>query len=216
MAMRMRRDRPDPDYPHKRMPDEPARLPDAPGDYGAGGRSPWLDVDWREHQRWVTVDGRQVNVVELGSGPPIVFIHGLSGSWQNWLEQLPVFAREHRVIALRPARASASRRCPRRRSRSPATGASSTRCSTSSASARRRGRQLDGRVHRRRAGDPLPRSASSGSCSCSAAGLSIEYLRNERALGAARAARATAWRLHRLAGLALGRRSRAARGCAAG
>ena len=63
------------------------------------GRSAWLDVDWHEHQRWVTIDGRQVNVVELGSGPPIVFIHGLSGSWQNWLEQLPVFAREHRVIA---------------------------------------------------------------------------------------------------------------------
>jgi pimeloyl-ACP methyl ester carboxylesterase len=81
------------------MPDEPLGLPDAPGDYGATGRSPWMDVDWREHQRWLTIDGRRVNVVELGSGPPIVFIHGLSGSWQNWLEQLPVFAREHRVIA---------------------------------------------------------------------------------------------------------------------
>ena len=31
---------------------------------------------------------------------PLVFVHGLSGSWPNWLEQLPVFAREHRVIAL--------------------------------------------------------------------------------------------------------------------
>jgi pimeloyl-ACP methyl ester carboxylesterase len=80
------------------MADEPARLPEAPGDYGPVGRSPWLDLDWREHQRWVTVAGRQVNVIELGSGPPIVFIHGLSGSWQNWLEQLPGFAREHRVI----------------------------------------------------------------------------------------------------------------------
>jgi pimeloyl-ACP methyl ester carboxylesterase len=81
------------------MADEPPRLPDAPGDYGPTGRSPWLDVNWREHQRWVTLDGRRVNVIELGSGPPVVFIHGLSGSWQNWLEQLPVFAREHRVIA---------------------------------------------------------------------------------------------------------------------
>jgi pimeloyl-ACP methyl ester carboxylesterase len=80
------------------MADEPARLPEAPGDYGPVGRSPWLDLDWREHQRWVTVAGRQVNVIELGSGPPIVFIHGLSGSWQNWLEQLPVFAPEHGVI----------------------------------------------------------------------------------------------------------------------
>jgi pimeloyl-ACP methyl ester carboxylesterase len=81
------------------MADDPARLPDAPGDYGPSGRSPWLDVDWRAHQRWVRVAGRHANVIELGSGPPVVFIHGLSGSWQNWLEQLPVFARDHRVIA---------------------------------------------------------------------------------------------------------------------
>jgi pimeloyl-ACP methyl ester carboxylesterase len=81
------------------MRDEPSRLPDAPGEYGPAGRSPWLDVDWNEHQRWVAIGGRQVNVIDLGSGPPLVFIHGLSGSWQNFLEQLPVFAREHRVIA---------------------------------------------------------------------------------------------------------------------
>jgi pimeloyl-ACP methyl ester carboxylesterase len=66
-----------------------------PGDrslYGPQGRSPWLDVDWREHQRWVMLDGQPVNVIELGEGPPLVFVHGLSGSWTNWLEQLPVFA----------------------------------------------------------------------------------------------------------------------------
>jgi pimeloyl-ACP methyl ester carboxylesterase len=80
------------------MAEDPARLPDTPGDYGPTRRSPWLDVDWRAHQRWVTIHGRRANVIELGSGPPIVFIHGLSGSWQNWLEQVPVFAREHRVI----------------------------------------------------------------------------------------------------------------------
>jgi pimeloyl-ACP methyl ester carboxylesterase len=77
----------------------------APLPYGPQGRSPWLDVDWREHQRWVTVDGRPVNVIELGAerseaSQTLVFIHGLSGSWPNWLEQLPVFAAEHRVIAL--------------------------------------------------------------------------------------------------------------------
>jgi pimeloyl-ACP methyl ester carboxylesterase len=63
------------------------------------GRSPWLDVDWREHQRWVLVDGQPVNTIELGEGPPLVFVHGLSGCWANWLEQLPVFARERRVLA---------------------------------------------------------------------------------------------------------------------
>jgi pimeloyl-ACP methyl ester carboxylesterase len=70
------------------------------GRYGSPGRAPWLDVDWREHQRWVTVDGDAVNTIDLGQGPALVFVHGLSGSWPNWLEQLPVFAAEHRVITL--------------------------------------------------------------------------------------------------------------------
>jgi pimeloyl-ACP methyl ester carboxylesterase len=67
---------------------------------GATARSAWLGVDWREHQRWVRVDGRWANVIELGSGPPLLFVHGLSGCWQNWLEQLPQFAASHRVIAV--------------------------------------------------------------------------------------------------------------------
>jgi pimeloyl-ACP methyl ester carboxylesterase len=61
-----------------------------------------MDIDWRAHQRFVEIDGRRVNVVELGAGEPaMVFIHGLAGSWQNWLENLPHFAAAgHRVIAL--------------------------------------------------------------------------------------------------------------------
>ena len=70
------------------------------GAYGPVGRSAWMDVDWREHQRLVRVEDRLVNVVELGSGPPLLFVHGLGGCWQNWLENLPEFARDHRVIAL--------------------------------------------------------------------------------------------------------------------
>jgi pimeloyl-ACP methyl ester carboxylesterase len=67
--------------------------------YGPIGRSPWLDVDWRAHRRRLEIDGTAVNVVELGSGPPLLFVHGLSGCWQNWLENIPHFARTHRVIA---------------------------------------------------------------------------------------------------------------------
>ena len=59
-----------------------------------------MDVDWREHLRWVMVDGRWVNMVDIGSGPVVVFLHGLAGCWQNWLENIPEFARDHRVIAL--------------------------------------------------------------------------------------------------------------------
>jgi pimeloyl-ACP methyl ester carboxylesterase len=71
--------------------------------YGPAGRSPWLDVDWRKHQRWVTINDRPINVIDWqgGEGQPIVFVHGLSGSWQNWLEQLPVFAAlGYRAVAL--------------------------------------------------------------------------------------------------------------------
>ena len=42
-----------------------------------------------------------VNYAELGSGRPIVFVHGLAGCWQNWLENLPHFAAAgFRAIAL--------------------------------------------------------------------------------------------------------------------
>jgi pimeloyl-ACP methyl ester carboxylesterase len=87
----------------------PSSSPPRPDDltfYGPRGRSAWLDVDWREHQRWVLVDGEPVNVIELGSTEakegllPLVFVHGLSGSWPNWLEQLPVLAAKRRVIAM--------------------------------------------------------------------------------------------------------------------
>jgi pimeloyl-ACP methyl ester carboxylesterase len=76
------------------------RTPHTPSVYGPQGRSAWLDVDWREHQRWVTVEDQPINVIELGEGPPLIFVHGLSGSWPNWLEQLPVFAARHLVITL--------------------------------------------------------------------------------------------------------------------
>lgn len=62
--------------------------------YGPVGRSAWLDVDWRAHQRWVTLSTGPVQVVEIGpaDGDPMIFVHGLSGSWQNWLENLPAMA----------------------------------------------------------------------------------------------------------------------------
>jgi len=70
-------------------------------DYGPQGRSAWLDIDWRSHQRWVRVEDRWANVIEIGSGPPVVFVHGLGGSWQNWLENLPATAEAgYRAIAV--------------------------------------------------------------------------------------------------------------------
>jgi pimeloyl-ACP methyl ester carboxylesterase len=59
-----------------------------------------MDVDWRAHLRWVRVKGSAVNVLDIGEGPVVVFLHGLSGCWQNWLESIPPLAADHRVVAL--------------------------------------------------------------------------------------------------------------------
>lgn len=60
----------------------------------------WRGVDWSRHGRSLLVDGRRANLVDLGDGPPVIFVHGLSGSWQNWLENLLPLAHDHRVIAV--------------------------------------------------------------------------------------------------------------------
>ena len=74
---------------------------DGPDPYGNPDPEPeWLRIDWSRHRRRIDVVGTRVNYVEMGEGPPILFVHGLSGAWQNWLENLPHFARTHRAIAL--------------------------------------------------------------------------------------------------------------------
>lgn len=60
----------------------------------------WLKIDWRPQLHRVQLPGGEVNYAEIGEGEPIVFVHGISGSWQNWLENLPYFGRSHRAIAL--------------------------------------------------------------------------------------------------------------------
>ncbi len=85
---------------------------DGPDPYGNPDPE-WLHVDWRKHLHSIAVpssnqaDARpaDVNYVEIGPteeerGMPIVFVHGLAGCWQNWLENIPHFARHHRVLAL--------------------------------------------------------------------------------------------------------------------
>jgi pimeloyl-ACP methyl ester carboxylesterase len=76
----------------------PATPPDGPDPYGNPDPE-WLRIDWREHLRQIDVVGARANYVELGEGPPLLCVHGLSGCWQNWLENIPDLARTHRVIA---------------------------------------------------------------------------------------------------------------------
>lgn len=60
----------------------------------------WLEVDWSQHVHDVTLDGRRVRYADHGEGPAIVLLHGLGGSWQTWLKNIPALACEHRVIAV--------------------------------------------------------------------------------------------------------------------
>jgi pimeloyl-ACP methyl ester carboxylesterase len=109
------RERINPFYPR---PDPTAA--EGPDPYGNPDPE-WLRTDWRQFLKTINVppassasrpgaagsaEGTPVNYVEMGPPPgeqeprAIVFVHGLSGCWQNWLEQLPHFARDYRVLAL--------------------------------------------------------------------------------------------------------------------
>jgi pimeloyl-ACP methyl ester carboxylesterase len=60
----------------------------------------WTEIDWSVAIRDATIDGRRVRYVDYGAGSPILLIHGLGGSWQNWLYNIPTLGLEHRVIAV--------------------------------------------------------------------------------------------------------------------
>jgi pimeloyl-ACP methyl ester carboxylesterase len=74
--------------------------PGADPTYADGDDSSWRSVDWPAFTRGVVVGGRRVNVVDTGGdGPPLLFLHGLGGVWQNWLLNIPAFMGTHRVVA---------------------------------------------------------------------------------------------------------------------
>src|SRR5690349_15336436 len=41
----------------------------------------------------------RVRYVDSGDGPALVLLHGLGGTWRNWLPNIPALAAHHRVIA---------------------------------------------------------------------------------------------------------------------
>jgi len=73
--------------------------------YADGDDSTWTTIDWPSLTREELVLGRRVNVIDSGppptpaDGPPLLFLHGLGGLWQNWLLNIPAFMSWHRVIA---------------------------------------------------------------------------------------------------------------------
>jgi pimeloyl-ACP methyl ester carboxylesterase len=74
--------------------------PGADDGYADGDDSVWRTVDWPAMTRTEEIDGRDVNVVDTGgSGPTILWVHGLSGVWQNWLLNIPAFMDRYRCVA---------------------------------------------------------------------------------------------------------------------
>ncbi|MBA3299340.1 MAG: alpha/beta hydrolase, partial [Thermoleophilaceae bacterium] len=89
--------------PSKIPPTLPRSARDAGDDYGVTDPPDWRTIDWAAHLHRIEIDGTSVNYVDIGErgeDRPIVFVHGLSGQWQNWLENIPRFSRERRVVAM--------------------------------------------------------------------------------------------------------------------
>ena len=89
----------------KARPAPPWAAKRAGDDYGAPDAPDWRDADWRPHLHQVEIDGSSVNYVDYGEASegrePVVFVHGLGGCWQNWLENIPrAAASGRRVLAL--------------------------------------------------------------------------------------------------------------------
>jgi pimeloyl-ACP methyl ester carboxylesterase len=48
----------------------------------------------------IDLSGLNVHYVEAGKGPPLLFLHGLGGSWKDWSATLPAFAASYQVMAV--------------------------------------------------------------------------------------------------------------------
>jgi pimeloyl-ACP methyl ester carboxylesterase len=62
----------------------------------AGPPSEYLSIP--SHK--IDLSGVKVYYVEAGKGPPLLFLHGLGGSWKDWSDTLPGFAATYRVMAV--------------------------------------------------------------------------------------------------------------------
>ena len=51
------------------------------------------------HHQLDTTDGGKLHVVELGEGPPVVLLHGVTLQWWVWHRQFRDLAADHRVLA---------------------------------------------------------------------------------------------------------------------
>jgi pimeloyl-ACP methyl ester carboxylesterase len=74
--------------------------PGADASYADGDDRSWMEIDWPSLSRDLEIDGRMVHVVDTGGAkPPLLFLHGLGGVWQNWLLNIAHFKQTHRCVA---------------------------------------------------------------------------------------------------------------------
>jgi pimeloyl-ACP methyl ester carboxylesterase len=89
------------------VPASPRRARRAGEDYGQTAEPSWRTVDWPALLRTHPFGGSEINYIDLipedpaaHHRTPVVFIHGLGGQWQNWIENIPRAALERRTVAL--------------------------------------------------------------------------------------------------------------------
>src|SRR5438067_31056 len=58
---------------------------------------------------WIDTGEAQLRFVDVGSGPPVVLLHGGLGDYRSWLPHLPLLASRHRVVAFSRRYSHASR-----------------------------------------------------------------------------------------------------------
>lgn len=60
----------------------------------------WRSIDWDEYLHEATVCGATLRYVDYGEGPPLLAVHGMGGSWESWLSNIPELGGHYRVIAV--------------------------------------------------------------------------------------------------------------------
>ncbi|MGK2878078.1 MAG: alpha/beta fold hydrolase [Solirubrobacterales bacterium] len=62
----------------------------------------WDKFDFTPYEQFIEIDGAKLNYIELGdaSKPTLLYVHGLMGTWRNWILNLLPFADRYHVIAV--------------------------------------------------------------------------------------------------------------------
>src|SRR5208282_3246964 len=67
---------------------------------GPGGRHTCDDTEMNALEpRTITLHGRPVTYAQAGSGPVLLLIHGMGGTFENWQAAMEPLARAHTVVA---------------------------------------------------------------------------------------------------------------------